>query len=160
MKRTSLVILLLLVACSIAFCQVWVQASIEHKFNKVAGLSVSNEIGYNINPQSAAQNLPVISPSIDYTYYSNGESTEHLLFKCATASWFFSSNGVIPYVSITGAHLTTFGTKNENAYGYSGQLGIAFDLTKNDQFFFQYRYFKYETLLQGQLTQFGIMHTF
>ena len=153
MKKIILVIALLMCGAT-AFSQVWVQASLEHKFNKIAGLSVSNEIGYNFNAGRFA-----IQPSVDYTYFSDGNQTQTLLFKCFTVAYPVVIGGVIPYISVSGAHLTTY-PDVQSAFGYSAQAGVGFELTKNAQFFFQYRYFKYETLLQGQLTQFGIMYTF
>lgn len=65
------------------------------------------------------------------------------------------------HVSATACHLTKVTEAiPQNSFGYSGQVGVGFELNKNAQFFFQYRYFKYTTILQGQLTQFGIMYTF
>ena len=154
MKKTIFVILLIVLISSIAFCQTWFQASIEHKLNKVAGLSVSNELGYNFNVGRFG-----IQPSVDYTYFSDGNQTQTLLFKCVTVAYPVVIGSVIPYISVSGAHLTTY-PDVQSAFGYSAQAGVGFELTKNAQFFFQYRYFKYETLLQGQLTQFGIMYTF
>lgn len=154
MKKTIFVILLLACVSSIAFCQTWFQASVEHKFNKIAGLSISNELGYNINIGKIG-----FQPSLDYTYFSDGNQTQTLLFKCVTLMYPLHDSGVIPYVSVSAAHLTTY-PDVQTAFGYSAQAGVGFELTKNAQFFFQYRYFKYETLLQGQLTQFGIMYIF
>jgi hypothetical protein len=157
MKKIILIVAILMLPGT-AFSQPWFQSSMEYKFNTIAGLSVSNEIGYNVlNLRNWS-----VAPSIDYTYYSNGYSTEHLIFKCATLTYSFSTNSVVPYVSITACHLTKVMEESvpKNSLGYSGQVGVGFELTKNAQFFFQYRYFSYTTVLQGQLTQFGIMYIF
>ena len=105
-----------------AFSQPWFQASMEYKLNSISGLSISNEIGYNV------LNLGnwSVAPSMDYTYYSNGNTTEHLIFKCATLTYSFSTNSVMPYVSITACHLTKVTEESEpkNSFGYSGQAGV------------------------------------
>lgn len=154
MKRLMLLFAMFVSISSMAFSQVWFQASVEHKFNKVAGTSYSNELGYNFGLGKFA-----VQPSVDYTYFSDGNQTQSLLFKCVTLAYFFHDSGIMPYVSATASHLTTY-PDAQSAIGYSGQVGVGVELTKSTQFFFQYRYFKYEALLQGQLTQFGILFTF
>jgi hypothetical protein len=78
----------------------------------------------------------------------------------------FGVDDVTPYFSVTPAHLDAFlsddfgNLQHYESLGGSFQVGVGFQLNKNAQFFFQYRYFKYTTLLEGQLTQFGIMYTF
>jgi hypothetical protein len=157
MKKLFLLVSLVLLVCSISFSQVWFQASMEHKLNKYAGLSVSNELGYNFNfPGNTS-----FAPSVDYTYFSDGTITQTLLFECLTATLLFPIKNCdfLPYASVSGAHLDTFPVHQEG-FGGSFQLGTGFLLTKNTQLFFQYRYFDYGSLLQGQLTQFGFMYTF
>ena len=145
--------------------QPWFQASMEHKLNKTAGVSVSTEVGYNFTFPSNT----LLSPSVDYTYFSDGNVTQTLLFECFTVTYLFPIKDcdITPYLSVTGSHLDaflspTFGesVKHQESPGGSFQLGAGITLTKNTQFFFQYRYFAYSTLLYGQLTQFGIMYIF
>lgn len=163
MKKSFLLVILMLTA-NVAFSQLWFQASMEHKFNKIAGLSVSNEVGYNFN----FPNYSAISPSVDYTYFSDGNTTQTLLFECLTATYFFPVKiaDVVPYFSVTGSHLDAFlspvfgeNVKHQASFGGSLQLGTGFMATKNTQLFFQYRYFTYGDLLHGQLVQFGFMYT-
>jgi hypothetical protein len=165
MKKLFLLASLMLLLVSVASSQMWFQASIEHKFNKTAGLSASNEIGYNFNfPNNSS-----IAPSVDYTYFSDGNVTQTLLFECLTATYLFPIKDcdIVPYVSITGSHLEAFlspgfgdNVKHQENFGGSFQIGAGFMANKNTQLFFQYRYFTYGTLLYGQLTQFGFMYTF
>ena len=154
----TLLIVVALFLFQIAESQTWFQASMEHKFNQSAGLSVSNELGYNFNVQQIS-----LAPSLDYTYFSDGIITHTLFFKCFTITLPLnimpSEKDFFPYVSLTPAHLSTY-PENRQSLGWSVQLGSGFTLTKSAQFFFQYRYFQYTTILQGQLTQFGILYTF
>ena len=154
--RKLMVTILLFCAISTGYSQAWFQASIEHKFNEVAGLSVSNEVGYNFNLTDSGIS---ISPSLDYTYFSDGMRTQTLLFQCITLMKSYRYGEVVPYVSLSAAKLDTYPAYNTKVGG-SVQVGVLFDLSKNSQFFFQYRYFKYQELLEGQLTQFGIQYTF
>jgi hypothetical protein len=155
MKKLMVTILLFL-AISTGYSQMWFQASIEHKFNEIAGLSVSNEAGYNFNLTNSGIS---ISPSLDYTYFSDGMKTQTLLFQCITLMKSYRYGEVMPYVSLSVAKLDTYPVY-DTEIGGSVQVGVLFDLSKNSQFFFQYRYFKYQELLEGQLTQFGIQYTF
>lgn len=162
-------LILLFFAASKGSSQTWFQASMEHKFNQSAGLSVSNELGYNFYFNKISDKI-IMSPSLDYTYFSDGCKTNTLLFECLTFTYLFPINtckDVTPYVSITGAHLHAFMSEipgevlhYDEQLGLSAQVGAGVTLTDHMQFFIQYRYFRYAYLLEGQLTQFGLMYTF
>jgi len=139
----------------VANCQPWFQASMEYVFANPAGYAVSNEIGNN---WSISKKL-TLSPSVDFTYYPEGSGTRKLLFECLT----FSVNlplenyGIVPFVSVTAAHVDMFLVNHKDEFGGSFQLGTLFIATDRVWLFFQYRYFMF-THFEGQLTQFGFMY--
>ena len=155
--KKFLFLAIVLFAFNTSLSQFWFQASLEHKFNDIAGMSISNEVGYNF----MLSDKFAISPSLDYTYFSDGMRTNTLLFECASLSYFplGVTYDIYPYLSVTGANLETYPERN-NSLGYSIQVGFNVAMTSRTVSFGQYRYFKYTDLLQGQLAQFGIMYTF